>query len=151
MSAEKCDTSDHCIRPFADEVLIKECKHKLAAADDCFNRLSQILSLAGNNVRLRILYLLEEASGGLCVCDLSDILEMSIPAISQHLRKLKDGAIIQPRKVGQTIFYSIRSERLKVIKPLFEYFTIVDRKSITGENANCIKQVSHVTGKKAIG
>lgn len=136
MSAENCQTSDHCIRPFADEVLIKECKHKIAAADDSFNRLSQILSLTGNNVRLKILFLLEEEQGGLCVCDLSDILEMSIPAISQHLRKLKDGGIIQPRKMGQTIFYSIRSEHLKVIIPLFEYFTIGNRKSKTRENAN---------------
>jgi DNA-binding transcriptional ArsR family regulator len=78
----------------ADEVLINECARKLHAAQHSFKRLSQILRLAGNNVRLKILYLLQEEDGGLCVCDLSDILKMSKPAICQHLRKLKGANII---------------------------------------------------------
>ncbi|MES2874058.1 MAG: metalloregulator ArsR/SmtB family transcription factor [Bacteroidota bacterium] len=118
----------NCIRLFADEALIKECKNKLRSAQASFNTLSQILSLAGNEVRLKILYLLEEEEGGLCVCDLADILEMSIPAVSQHLRKLKDANIIQPRRQGQTIFYSFREEHLEIIKPLFEHITLVTRK-----------------------
>ncbi|MBK9939143.1 MAG: ArsR family transcriptional regulator, partial [Chitinophagaceae bacterium] len=35
-----------------------------------------------------MIYLLEEEKE-LCPCDLSDILGMSIPAVSQHLRKLR--------------------------------------------------------------
>ncbi len=118
----------NCIRLLADEALIKECKNKLRSAQASFNTLSQILSLAGNEVRLKILYLLEEEEGGLCVCDLADILEMSIPAVSQHLRKLKDANIIQPRRQGQTIFYSFREEHLDIIKPLFEHITFATRK-----------------------
>ena len=53
---------------------------------------------------------------------------MSIPAVSQHLRKLKDANIIQPRREGQTIFYSMKEEHLEVIKPLFEHITLVTRK-----------------------
>lgn len=121
-------TDQNCIRLFADEALIKECRNKLLSARASFNTLSQILSLAGNEVRLKILYLLEEEEGGLCVCDLADILEMSIPAVSQHLRKLKDADIIQPRRQGQTIFYSFREEHLEIIKPLFEHITLVTRK-----------------------
>ncbi len=121
-------TDPNCIRLFADEALIKECKNKLRSAQASFNTLSQILSLAGNEVRLKILYLLEEEEGGLCVCDLADILEMSIPAVSQHLRKLKDANIIQPRRQGQTIFYSFREEHLEIIKPLFEHIKLVTGK-----------------------
>ncbi len=121
-------TNPNCIRLFADEVLIKECKGKLTSAEASFNSLSQILSLAGNEVRLKILYLLEEEEGGLCVCDLADILEMSIPAISQHLRKLKDANIIQPRRQGQTIFYSFKQEHLEIIRPLFQHITLVTAK-----------------------
>ncbi|MBN9349319.1 MAG: helix-turn-helix transcriptional regulator [Chitinophagaceae bacterium] len=118
----------NCIRLYADELLIKECRHKIKSAESSFSRLSKVLSAAGNKVRLKILYLLEEEGGGLCVCDLSDILEMSIPAVSQHLRKLKDVGIIQPRREGQTIFYSMKEEHLKVIRPLFEHITITNRK-----------------------
>jgi DNA-binding transcriptional ArsR family regulator len=45
---------------------------------------------------------------------------MSIPAVSQHLRKLKDRNIIEARKEGQTIFYSLRSEHLKILRPFFK-------------------------------
>ena len=116
-----------CIRPYADKVLIGACKMKLNKAETSFNRLSQVLSLAGNDVRMKMLYLLEEESE-LCVCDLADILEMTIPAVSQHLRKLKDGNILQTRRNGQTIYYSLKEEHLEIIKPLFEHITIVNCK-----------------------
>jgi DNA-binding transcriptional ArsR family regulator len=116
-----------CIRPYADQVLIGECKKKLQKAEISFSRLSQVLSLAGNDVRMKMLYLLEEENE-LCVCDLADILEMTIPAVSQHLRKLKDGNILQTRRSGQTIYYSLKEEHLEIIKPLFEHITIVNRK-----------------------
>jgi DNA-binding transcriptional ArsR family regulator len=116
-----------CIRPYADQVLIGECKKKLQKAETSFNRLSQVLILAGNDVRMKMLYLLEEENE-LCVCDLADILEMTIPAVSQHLRKLKDGNILQTRRNRQTIYYSLKEEHLEIIKPLFEHITIVNRK-----------------------
>ena len=81
--------NDTCIRLQADKIQIKNCREKLKANSKSFLQLGQILSLAGNEVRLKILFLLEEENE-LCPCDLSDILGMSIPAISQHLRKLKD-------------------------------------------------------------
>ena len=116
-----------CIRPYADQILIGECKKKLQKAEISFSRLSQVLSLASNAVRMKILYLLEEENE-LCVCDLADILEMTIPAVSQHLRKLKDGNILQTRRDAQTIYYSLKAEHLEIIKPLFEHITIVNRK-----------------------
>src|SRR5882724_6565306 len=100
-----------CIREEANPIQIKDCREKVAANERSFTQLSGILSLAGNDVRLKILYLLEEEKE-FCPCDLSDILGMSIPAISQHLRKMKDGNIIESRKVRQTILYSIRTEHL---------------------------------------
>jgi DNA-binding transcriptional ArsR family regulator len=119
--------SETCIRLFADYKQIKNCKSKLKAAQRSFYKLSNILALAGNEVRLKIVYLLEEENE-LCVCDLADILEMTIPAVSQHLRKLKDGNILQTRRSGQTIYYSLKEEHLEIIKPLFEHITIVNRK-----------------------
>ncbi len=79
------------------------------------------------DVRLEILYLLEEEKE-LCPCDLSDILGMSIPDISQHLRKMKDSGIIQARKEGQTIFYSLMPEHLKMLRSLFKYVNELNTK-----------------------
>jgi DNA-binding transcriptional ArsR family regulator len=84
--------------------------------------LSSILALAGNEVRLKMMFLLEEENE-LCPCDLADILEMSIPAVSQHLRKMKDGNLVENRRDGQTIFYSLKPENLPLIQPFFKHIS----------------------------
>ena len=109
-----------CIRLYADQAQIKACKDRLRLAQKSFTTLSGILALAGNEVRLKIVYLLE-AEKELCPCDLADILGMSIPAVSQHLRKLKDGDIVETRKEGQTIYYFLTQENLKILKPFFKH------------------------------
>ena|SRR5215204_3030091 len=109
-----------CLRLFADQEQINSCKSKLKTAQRSFNQLSSILALAGNEVRLKILFLLQE-EGELCPCDLSDILGMSIPAVSQHLRKLKDGNIVETRKERQTIYYSLTRHNLGILKPFFKH------------------------------
>ena len=99
----------------------------LKVAQKSFSRLSFILALAGNEMRLKILYLLEEEKE-LCPCDLADILSMTVPAVSQHLRKLKDGNIVETRKEGQTIYYSLTKENLKILKPFFKHINIQTQK-----------------------
>lgn len=116
-----------CIRLFADQEQIKNCRIMLKVAQKSFSRLSFILALAGNEVRLKILYLLEEEKE-LCPCDLADILSMTIPAVSQHLRKLKDGNIVETRKEGQTIYYSLTKENLKILKHFFKHINIQTQK-----------------------
>ncbi len=109
-----------CIRLFADLEQINNCKDKLKVAQKSFNQLSNVLALAGNEARLKIIYLLEEEKE-LCPCDLADILGMSIPAVSQHLRKLKDGNVVETRREGQTIYYTLTRENLKILNPFFKY------------------------------
>jgi DNA-binding transcriptional ArsR family regulator len=109
-----------CIRLFADKVQIENCRQVLQANNKSFSQLSGLLALAGNEVRLKILFLLEEENE-LCPCDLSDILGMSISAVSQHLRKLKDGSVIESRREGQTIFYSLKAEHMTLLRPFFKH------------------------------
>ena len=108
-----------CIRIEADIEQISNCKQTITELENSFDLLSNILSLAGNNVRLKILYLLSQEQE-LCVCDLSDILEMKVSAISQHLRKLKDRNIIKPNRRAQTIFYSLTEEYKTIFTPFFK-------------------------------
>lgn len=118
---------NNCIRLFADYEQINNCKDILKAAKKSFASLSNILALAGNETRLKIVYLLEEEKE-VCPCDLADILGMSIPAVSQHLRKLKDGNIVETRKKGQTIYYSLTQENLKILKPFFKHIKVQTKK-----------------------
>jgi ArsR family transcriptional regulator, lead/cadmium/zinc/bismuth-responsive transcriptional repressor len=116
-----------CIRLFADLEQINNCKDKLKVTQKSFIQLSNILALAGNEARLKILYLLEEEKE-LCPCDLADILGMTVPAVSQHLRKLKDSNVVENRKEGQTIYYSLTKENLKILKPFFKHINIQTQK-----------------------
>ena len=122
--------NNNCIRLFADEVQINACKEKLKIAKKSFNQLSNILALVGNEVRLKIIYLLEEEKE-LCPCDLADILEMTIPAISQHLRKLKDGNLITSRRERQTIYYTLTDDNLKILKPFFKHINLQTQRLAT--------------------
>jgi DNA-binding transcriptional ArsR family regulator len=108
-----------CIRVLADVSQIKECRTKIKDLDGSLVLLSNAFSLVGNEVRIKILYLLQE-EGQLCPCDLSDILGVNTSPISQHLRKLKDSKIITAKKTGQTIFYSITPAYAEILKPIFK-------------------------------
>jgi len=69
---------------------------------------ANILKLLGDKTRLKIMAILNEAD--CCVCELVDILQMSQPAISQHLRKLKDSDLVKETKKAQWVFYSLNKQ-----------------------------------------
>jgi len=106
-----------CIRVLADINQINQCRDDIRYIGNDLKRIASILDLAGNEVRLKILFLIHK-EGEMCPCDLSDVLRMKVPAISQHLRKMKDGGIIRDKKVGQTIFYSLVKENSVAFLPL---------------------------------
>jgi DNA-binding transcriptional ArsR family regulator len=108
-----------CIRLQADEEQILRCQKQLSHCNQRFESLSEKIQLAGNAVRLKILFLLQQEQR-LCVCDMSDILGMNVSAISQHLRKLKDRGLIETEREAQTIFYSLKTEFELLMKPFFE-------------------------------
>lgn len=108
-----------CIRIEADIEQITQCREIVTELNGSFDLLSNALNLAGNSVRLKILFLLAQEQE-LCVCDLSDILSMKVSAISQHLRKLKDRNIVRPERKSQTIFYSLTPAYNNLFLPFFE-------------------------------
>ena len=115
-----------CIRQQADIEQINRCKDTVSELNESFDYLANGLSLVGNSVRLKILYLLFEEQR-LCVCDLSDILGMNISAISQHLRKMKDRNLLETDREAQTIFYSLTAEYSTLLNPFFE---ILDKNKV---------------------
>jgi DNA-binding transcriptional ArsR family regulator len=117
----------NCIRVLADENQINQCKEDITGVERRLQQMAGALSLAGNAVRLKILFLLHKEEQ-MCPCDLSDVLEMTVPAISQHLRKLKDGGLVKDKKIGQTIFYSLVEENVQLILPLLQELTVASNK-----------------------
>ncbi|GER68294.1 HTH-type transcriptional repressor AseR [Weizmannia acidilactici] len=65
-----------------------------------------ILKLLGDKTRLSMMKILDGET--CCVCEFVEMFQMSQPAVSQHLRKLKDMGLVQEEKKGQWVYYSIR-------------------------------------------
>ncbi|MEK5037368.1 ArsR/SmtB family transcription factor [Sporosarcina sp. FSL K6-3457] len=71
-------------------------------------RASQLLKLLGDQTRLTMMKLLQ--SHDCCVCEFTVMFNMSQPAISQHLRKLRDIELVKETRKGKWIFYSINED-----------------------------------------
>lgn len=107
-----------CIREEKNQFKIDLYEQLLKDNAGEFNQLGCIVSLISNEVRLKIIWLINE--DGFCVCDLADILQMSVPAISQHLRKLKDLGIVETTRNKQTIYYSITSQNRNIVNHILD-------------------------------
>ncbi|MFF5995132.1 metalloregulator ArsR/SmtB family transcription factor [Lysinibacillus sp. KU-BSD001] len=80
----------------------------------------QLKAVADQN-RLKLLACLKK--GEVCVCDFVDILGISQPAVSQHLRKLKEAGIIIERKVGTWKHYRIKEEQTPLMEGILAQIT----------------------------
>ena len=77
---------------------------KHTPSDEDYQILSEIFKLLNDPTRLRIfLALCHEEK---CVMDLAGDLSISSPALSHHLRLLKDGGLIVSRRIGKEVFYT---------------------------------------------
>lgn len=80
---------------------------------------SNLLNLAGNSTRLKLLYLLDQMKE-LSVSDLSEMLGVSVSAVSQHLSKLRAYGLVAFRRDAQTMFYRLTdSEFIRKLREMF--------------------------------
>lgn len=56
--------------------------------------------------RLRVLALLTNEKE-LCVCELTEALDLSQPMISRHLAQLRTSALVSDRRAGQWVYYRL--------------------------------------------
>src|SRR5690554_6542279 len=81
--------------------------------------MAENFKLLSDKSRLTILALLREQD--LCVCDIVDMMEMSQPSISQHLRKLKSAGLANEKRRGQWIYYSLNVQDKPYIQDVLDY------------------------------
>lgn len=58
--------------------------------------------------RLRLLAML--ATGELCVCQMTSVLDLAPSTVSQHLSVLTRGGLVAERKEGRLVFYRLRED-----------------------------------------
>jgi len=83
---------------------IKELKNK-ELSEDIIQKLAATFKVLGDPTRIKIINIL--ANKELCVCDISELLDMTQSAISHQLRKLRDLNLVKYRKEGRVVYYSL--------------------------------------------
>ena len=86
--------------PFENEKCSIPSGEDFRKAADLFKRLDD-----GN--RLKIFWIL--CHGEECVMNLSALMDMSSPAVSHHLRQLRDAGLITSRRDGKEVYYQAAS------------------------------------------
>jgi len=75
--------------------------------------LAAFFKLFADKTRLGILWALSLSE--MCVCDLAMLLKMKQPAISQHLKNLRQMRIVRTRREGKVIFYALDDEHIRTV------------------------------------
>lgn len=75
--------------------------------------LAELFKVFGDSTRIRILFVLFEAE--VCVCDLAKVLNMTQSAISHQLRLLKANKLVNSRREGKSVFYSLADGHVRTI------------------------------------
>ncbi|WP_267927305.1 ArsR/SmtB family transcription factor [Desulfolithobacter dissulfuricans] len=81
--------------------------------EHALQEVAEKLKLLGNATRLKIIMSLQ--GGELCVCELAEILQLSIPATSQQLKLLRQGGIVHLRNEGKTSYYSLAKQEIPAV------------------------------------
>ena len=75
--------------------------------------LAELFKVFGDSTRIRILFVLFEAE--VCVCDLAKVLNMTQSAISHQLRILRANKLVNSRREGKSVFYSLADGHVRTI------------------------------------
>ena len=80
--------------------------------------MSEQLKLISDKSRLTILACLKEKE--MCVCDIVEILQTTQPNVSQHLKRLKNGGLVNETRRSQWIYYSLNVEDKPHLKQVID-------------------------------
>jgi DNA-binding transcriptional ArsR family regulator len=96
--------------------------------DNQINSTVEFLKIIAEENRLKILCML--LNGELCVCDIWQYLNIPQNLTSHHLKVLKDFGLLNARKEGLNVYYSINHANLSHAKKMLDDF-------LTGKRRAC--------------
>ena len=109
----------HCEYRHIHEGLIRQV-HEQMPDEELLYDLAELYKVFGDSTRIKILYVLFESE--MCVCDIAQLLNMSLSAISHQLRILKQSQLVKSRRDGKSVFYSLADDHVyRIINQGFEH------------------------------
>ena len=89
--------------------LVQKIKKNMLDEDKIID-LSELFKVFGDSTRMKIICALLQ--GELCVCDIANVTDMSVSAISHQLRILKQAKLVKYKKIGKIVYYSLDDEHV---------------------------------------
>lgn len=103
---------DSCSCNVIHKDVIEKVKEVLPEEETLYD-LAELFKVFGDSTRIKIICALFESE--MCVCDLSNLLNMSQSAISHQLRVLKSARLVKFRREGKVVYYSLDDDHIKQI------------------------------------
>ena len=104
--AECCE--EHCVHTNLVNKVLKDLPD-----EDALYVLAELFKVFGDSTRVRILFALFESE--LCVCDISESLDMTQSAVSHQLQILRTNKLVKSRREGKQMYYSLADEHVVTI------------------------------------
>jgi len=110
---------DKSVEQYVKELL--SLSKNIVVEEEKLRRASRIFEALSDFENLKILMLLKKEKE-MCVCELMMALNMKQPAVSYHLRLLRERRLVKSIRRGKWIFYSIADRKLlRAIEKVTEY------------------------------
>ena len=96
-----------------------EVVRQMLEKEDTFQELSDIFRQLGDANRIRIFWLLCHCEE--CVVNIAAMMDMSSPAVSHHLRILRDSGLLTTRRDGKEVYYkAAATEQVRLLHIMIE-------------------------------
>lgn len=83
-------------------------------------KLAPLFKALSDETRVKIIYVLAQQE--LCVCDIAELTGCTLPAVSHHLRILRNIGLARSRKEGKFIYYAIDDHHVsQIINAAFDH------------------------------
>jgi ArsR family transcriptional regulator len=105
---------------------------------DEVKKMAKVFKALGEPTRLKIIKILASEGGYFCVGAMAKRLGISQPAVSQHLKVLKESGILDSKRMGFHVHYFVDSSTLKDYKKrIDELIESAFKKSKRPDNEAC--------------
>ncbi len=91
---------------------VKLYQNKMVTEEEAYY-ISELYKAMSDPTRVRILFSL--LPGEMCVCDITELVDVTQSAVSHQLRTLKQAGLVKFRREGKTIYYSIADSHVSTM------------------------------------
>lgn len=102
--ADDQETDEGCEVFFVDTEKVERASASMISTQRS-RQVAELFKVFSSETRVRILHALSNEE--LCVCDLAQVLEMTVSAVSHQLRSLRKTGLVEYRKDGKLAYYRV--------------------------------------------